>query len=66
MTKRLITHVPVDDNEIVNAMWRYGGGFVSGLGKLWYSADADNKQRLKTAFPEYWAKYAALAKLKHQ
>ncbi len=63
MNETLPTDGQVDDYDIVNAMRRYGGSFVSGLGKLWFSADADNKRRLKTAFPEYWEKYAKLAKM---
>src|SRR5712691_12100353 len=48
------------DFTIAAAMRRYGGGFVTLLGKLWQAADDDNRARLKAAFPEYWRKYAAL------
>lgn len=57
-----------DDFAITEAMIRYGGGFVSSLGRLWRQADAVNKGRLREAFPEYWTSYqdpdmhAAIAK----
>lgn len=47
--------------EVTEAMIRHGGGFVSGLGRLFRQADADNQRRLKDAFPEYWAKYTDIA-----
>lgn len=58
----------LDDYAITDAMIRFGGGFVSGLGRLWRHADAVNKGRLKDAFPDYWTSYqdpamhAAIAK----
>jgi hypothetical protein len=54
---------PTDD-EIADAMLRYGGGFVSCLGELMQRADPENRAILKAAFPHYWAEYAALAILK--
>lgn len=50
-----------EDFDTVDAMIRYGGGFVSALGVAWRKADADNQRRLRTAFPEYWEKYRAVA-----
>jgi hypothetical protein len=52
------------DYEVTEAMIVYGGGFVSGLGRLYRQADRDNKQRLATAFPEYFAQYREIAILK--
>ena len=51
----------VTDYEIVNAMIKYGGGFVSDLGKLYYKADSNNQEKLKLAFPEYWKQYKNIA-----
>lgn len=48
------------DLEIIKAMVQYGGSFVKHLGEAARFADADNLQRLKTAFPEYWAKYGQI------
>ena len=50
-----------DDYEITEAMIVYGGGFVSGLGRLFRQADDDNRAKLKTAFQEYWTKYGEIA-----
>ena len=49
------------DWEITEAMIRYGGSFVHGLGRLFRMADATNKAKLQTAFPEYWIKYRDIA-----
>ncbi len=50
-----------DELETVEAMIRYGGGFVHALGHAWRLADAPNRARLLAAFPEYWGKYRTLA-----
>ncbi len=47
--------------EITEAMIKYGGSFVKGLGELHRKADDINKIRLKKAFPEYWAEYKEIA-----
>ena len=47
------------DDEITEAMMRYGGGFVADLGALFRRADAENQAILKAAFPHYWIEYAA-------
>jgi hypothetical protein len=54
----------IDDFAITDAMIRYGGSFVSGLGRLYRQADADNRASLKTAFPAYWKTYHDLALFK--
>jgi len=51
----------ISDYAITEAMIVFGGGFVSGLGRLFRAADADNRATLKAAFPEYWAEYRAIA-----
>jgi hypothetical protein len=56
----------MSDYEITDAMVLYGGRFVAGLGRLFRTADAINQAKLKAAFPEYFAEYAALATLKQQ
>jgi hypothetical protein len=50
-----------EDAEIIEAMIRLGGGFVSALGRAWQRADPQNAARLRVAFPEYWQKYRDLA-----
>jgi hypothetical protein len=42
---------------IADQMDQYGGGFVKGLGKLFYKADINNKKKLIIAFPEYFWEY---------
>lgn len=40
------------------AMTAYGGSFVKALAEAIAHADADNYRKLKSAFPEYWERYA--------
>lgn len=47
----------ITDYDITDAMITYGGGFVSGLGRLYRQADAVNQALLKAAFPHYWKEY---------
>lgn len=50
----------IDYNEkwlVSNAMMRWGGSFVQALGTALMKADADNTQRIKDSFPEYWKRY---------
>lgn len=63
----IIERTPDDDAQdaamdaTIEAMMKYGGGFVQGLGALYRRADAENQRRLASAFPDYFAKYRALA-----
>lgn len=50
------------DLNVIQAMIRFGGSFVANLGKAALSADANNLQRIKDAFPEYWQQYTDMAK----
>jgi hypothetical protein len=54
----------MSDYEIVETMIAYGGAFIRRLGQAWQSADTTNQRRLKDAFPEYWAEYEIIAKLR--
>ncbi len=47
--------------QVVDAMRRYGGGFVSHLAEAWARADLDNERRLRQAFPEIWKRYRNMA-----
>ena len=49
------------DYEITEAMIRYGGGFVQGLGKLYRLADAQNQAKLRETFAHYFVQYQRLA-----
>lgn len=50
------------DMKVIQAMIRFGGSFVSNLGKAALCADPNNLQRIKDAFPEYWEQYTEMAK----
>lgn len=41
----------------IQAMRRYGGGFVQLLAAAWEHADEKNSQRIEAAFPEYMRDY---------
>jgi len=46
------------DVSILDAMTRYGGGFVKKLAAAAAAADGDNYRRLRLAFPELWVEYS--------
>lgn len=50
-----------DKLKVIRAMRAHGGSFVRCLGEAWLHADADNCRRIETAWPEYIAKYQAIA-----
>ena len=52
----------IQDYEVINAMQRYGGGFVSQLGHAAALADSDNLRRIKETWADYWAGYTQLVK----
>lgn len=53
-----------EDYAIAGAMYAEGGSFVSALGNLWFKADLENRGRIVAAFPELWAKYAEVVKIR--
>lgn len=53
----------ISEYDVANAMVRYGGGFAEGLGRLYFSADDNNRAKIKAAWPELWAEYRDLARL---
>lgn len=52
------------DYDIVQAMQTFGGSFVQKLAVAYQFADSTNRARLTAAFPEYWARYRELARMK--
>lgn len=52
----------VADHLVIEAMAKYGGGFVTSLANTWRLGDWENKQKLKNTFPQYWASYTAIVK----
>lgn len=53
----------VSDFLVIQTMRRYGGSFVVALAEAAARADEENLNRIKQAWPEYWASYTAMANL---
>lgn len=51
------------EDDIIAAMLNFGAGFVVALARAYIKADADNRERIRTAFPDYWQHYVELAHL---
>ena len=51
----------ISPSEVLDAMERYGGGFVKALAWAWRRADSENDARLHGAFGHYWAEYEKVA-----
>lgn len=49
------------ERETIEAMQKFGGGFVRRLGEAWIHADQENARKLRMAFPQYWDQYAQVA-----
>ena len=49
------------EHKAVDAMARFGGGFVSALALAWRRADSENQSRLREAFPELIEQYSEIA-----
>ena len=50
------------DLRTIDAICAHGGGFARAIGYAASRADPENLARIKAAFPEIWAKYAAMAR----
>ena len=55
-----------ENYDIIEAMRKWGGGFVQRLAQCLYVADAENTRRLRLAFPEYWEQYKAMAQVEQE
>jgi hypothetical protein len=53
----------LDIPSVLEAMERCGGSFVRALAAAYRAADPLNQERLRAAFPDYWTKYAEIARL---
>lgn len=51
-----------EDLKVIEAMNKYGGGFVKELSYLFIKADYTNFNKLKTTFSEYWEQYKEMIK----
>jgi hypothetical protein len=54
----------LSDEDVIEAMHRYGGSFVEALAIAARRADRENLARLRLAFPDVWRRYAEIARLK--
>jgi hypothetical protein len=52
----------IEDEDVAVVMRKLGGSFVQTLGALWAQGDADNRRRIKAAWPEYWEIYTRHAR----
>lgn len=53
--------IKVTEHEVIQAMYRFGGGFAQAIARAFEHADAPNFERLRSAFPELWMKYREIA-----
>lgn len=51
----------ITEEDIVDAMKKYGGGFIKSLADTYCKADSNNKIRIKNAFVDYWEQYKQIA-----
>lgn len=51
----------MNDLEVIRAMRKYGGSFVSALADAAIVADGHNLRRIKEAFQDIWGRYTAFA-----
>lgn len=56
----------VTDSEIVEAMLMFGGSFAKALAHAYQLADPMNQARIKGAFPDLWASYAKMVRMRRQ
>lgn len=50
-----------EDVKTIQAMIRFGGSFVKALGHAAFAADAENLQKIKDTWPEYWQRYTEMS-----
>lgn len=48
-------------SPIIEAMEKFGGGFVKALAVAWSKADSQNSAKIEAAFPEYIEQYRQMA-----
>ena len=56
--------IPITDWDITQAMTSMGGSFAAALAEAYRCADQFHQERIKAAFPELWAHYTDLARLR--
>jgi hypothetical protein len=51
-----------EETKTIQNMIRFGGSFVSALGRAAVHADPINLEKIKNAFPDYWDCYTNFKK----
>lgn len=51
-----------EEIEVVEAMERWGGGFVKALAECFRRADVHNFRILRASFSEYWNDYSEMGR----
>lgn len=51
-----------DEQALLAAMQRYGGGFARALAQTWTLADKDNRHKLRREFGEFLESYRSFIK----
>lgn len=54
---RHIDRNSTEHHEVLDAMERFGGGFVKALAIAWRKADPTNHAKLMSQFGDYWRQY---------
>ncbi len=57
-----VNNMTKEDLKIIEAMYKYGGGFVKALAECFLKADAENFIILKAVFSKYWTEYREMVK----
>lgn len=54
--------IEIEKTKIAYAMIRFGGDFVTELGRALLNADIHNTRKIKSTWPEYWEQYLEMSK----
>lgn len=60
-SQKVISEVTQEDHDVLQAMLQFGGNFVKKLAQAALAADPTNLEKIKIAFPDYWARYQQMA-----
>lgn len=51
----------ITEDDVLDAMEKYGGGFIKALAQAWRKADMSNAAILRSSFRKYFVQYKAHA-----
>ena len=58
---KILPDIEIEDSQVIDAMLKYGGGFVQALAATLTRADSENRAALKRAMSKYWTRYTNMA-----